>query len=145
MSTTRDVAIVSYARTGIACATCGTLNKIHGIPFAAHLLKSAVARAGIESADIEDIVVGCGLPEGATGGDDALQPGAARDAVRAHEHQSRCARLRAPVRHIPHSIFRVRSPRAWSPRKTSRDDERLHCWRHGYCGLRRAAVSRASR
>jgi acetyl-CoA C-acetyltransferase len=67
MSTTRDVAIVSYARTGIARAKRGGLNKTHGIPLAAHVLKSAVARAGIESAEVEDIVVGCGLPEGATG------------------------------------------------------------------------------
>lgn len=67
MSATRDVAIVSYCRTGIAKAQRGALNQTHGIPLLSHVLKGAVARAKIEGAEIEDIVVGCGLPEGATG------------------------------------------------------------------------------
>lgn len=63
----QDVAIVGYCRTGIAKAQRGALNHTHGIAMAAHVLKAAVARAGIESGEIEDVVLGCGLPEGATG------------------------------------------------------------------------------
>lgn len=63
----RDVAIVSYCRTGIAKAQRGALNQTHGIPMAAHVMKEAVARAKIEAGEIEDVVLGCGLPEGATG------------------------------------------------------------------------------
>ncbi len=63
----KDVAVVSYCRTGIARAFRGALNQTHGIPLAAHVLKEAVARAGIESGEVEDTVLGCGLPQGATG------------------------------------------------------------------------------
>lgn len=63
----RDVAIVSYCRTGIAKAQRGALNQTHGIPLAAHVMKEAVSRAKIEAGEIEDVVLGCGLPEGATG------------------------------------------------------------------------------
>ncbi len=63
----KDVAVVSYSRTGIAKAGRGALNQTHGIEMAAHVMKAAAARAGIESGEIEDVVLGCGLPEGATG------------------------------------------------------------------------------
>lgn len=63
----KDVAVVSYCRTGIAKAFRGALNQTHGIPLAAHVLKEAVARAKIDSGEVEDIVLGCGLPQGATG------------------------------------------------------------------------------
>jgi acetyl-CoA C-acetyltransferase len=63
----RDVAIVSYCRTGIAKAQRGALNQTHGIAMAAHVMEAAVARAKIEAGEIEDVVLGCGLPEGATG------------------------------------------------------------------------------
>src|SRR5580693_10781923 len=63
----KDVAVVSYCRTGIAKAGRGALNQTHGIPLAAHVLRQAVKRAGVEPGEIEDVVIGCGLPEGATG------------------------------------------------------------------------------
>jgi acetyl-CoA C-acetyltransferase len=63
----KDVAVVAYCRTGIARAVRGALNQTHGIPLTAHVLRHAVARAGIEAGEVEDVVVGCGLPEGATG------------------------------------------------------------------------------
>ena len=63
----KDVAIVSYCRTGIAKATRGALNQTHGIAMASHVMKEAVARAKIEAGEIDDVVLGCGLPEGATG------------------------------------------------------------------------------
>jgi len=63
----KDVAIVGYCRTGIARAARGALNQTHGIPMAAHVLLNAVERARIEPAEVEDVVLGCGFPEGATG------------------------------------------------------------------------------
>jgi acetyl-CoA C-acetyltransferase len=63
----KDVAVVAYCRTGIAKAQRGALNQTHGIPMTAHVLRNAVKRAGIEAAEVEDVVIGCGLPEGATG------------------------------------------------------------------------------
>jgi len=64
---TKDVAVISYCRTGIAKATRGALNQTHGIAMASHVLKEAVKRAGIEAGEVEDVILGCGLPEGATG------------------------------------------------------------------------------
>jgi acetyl-CoA C-acetyltransferase len=63
----RDVAVLSYCRTGIAKAGRGALNQTHGIPMTAHVLRRAVERAGVDGAEVEDVIVGCGLPEGATG------------------------------------------------------------------------------
>jgi acetyl-CoA C-acetyltransferase len=63
----KDVAVVSYCRTGIAKATRGALNQTHGVAMAAHVLKEAVQRAGVEAGEVEDVIIGCGLPEGATG------------------------------------------------------------------------------
>src|SRR5262245_37307188 len=63
----KDVAVVAYCRTGIARALRGALNRTHGIPMTAHVLGQAVSRAGVEPGEVEDVVVGCGLPEGATG------------------------------------------------------------------------------
>lgn len=63
----KDVAVVSYCRTGIAKAQRGALNQTHGIPMTVHVLQHAIERAKIEAGEVEDVVVGCGLPEGATG------------------------------------------------------------------------------
>ena len=63
----REVVIVAAARTGIGKAFRGSLNKTHGATLAAHVIKHAVERAKVDPADIEDVILGCGLPEGATG------------------------------------------------------------------------------
>lgn len=63
----KDVAVVAYCRTGIGRAQRGALNQTHGIPLLSHVLRHAVGRAQLDPAQIEDVVVGCGLPEGATG------------------------------------------------------------------------------
>ena len=63
----KEVAVVGYCRTGIAKAFRGALNQTHGIPMAAHVLREAVGRAGVDPGEIEDVVMGCGLPQGATG------------------------------------------------------------------------------
>ncbi|MGE3302135.1 MAG: acetyl-CoA C-acyltransferase [Hyphomonadaceae bacterium] len=63
----KDVAVIGYCRTAIAKAGRGALNQTHGIAMAAHVLARALERARIEAGEIEDVVLGCGLPEGATG------------------------------------------------------------------------------
>src|SRR5712691_11413617 len=63
----REAVIVSAARTGIGRAFRGSLNKTHGAIITAHVIKHAVERAKIDPAEVEDVVIGCGLPEGATG------------------------------------------------------------------------------
>lgn len=63
----KDIAIVAYGRTGIAKAVRGALNQTHGIAMLSHVLKHVVAKANIEAERIEDVIIGCGLPEGATG------------------------------------------------------------------------------
>lgn len=63
----RDVAVVSYCRTGIARARRGALNETHGIEMLGHVLNGALERATIAAAEVEDVITGCGLPEGATG------------------------------------------------------------------------------
>jgi len=50
----RDVAVIGYCRTGIAKAGRGALNQTHGIPMAAHVLRHAVQRAGVDEAEVED-------------------------------------------------------------------------------------------
>ena len=62
-----DAVIVSTARTPIGKAFRGAFNNTHGAVLTAHAITHAVERAGVEPAEIEDVVIGCGLPEGATG------------------------------------------------------------------------------
>jgi acetyl-CoA C-acetyltransferase len=59
--------IVSTARTPIGKAGRGAFNNTHGATLGGHVIKHAVARAGVDPAEIEDVVLGCGMPEGATG------------------------------------------------------------------------------
>ncbi len=68
-----DAVIVSTARTPIGKAVRGAFNLTHGAELGAHAISHAVERAGVEPANIEDVVMGCGLPEGATGGNIARQ------------------------------------------------------------------------
>jgi acetyl-CoA C-acetyltransferase len=59
--------IVSYARTGLAKSVRGGFNMTHGAALAGHVIEHAVARARIEPDSVEDVFLGCGQPEGATG------------------------------------------------------------------------------
>lgn len=59
--------IVSTARTALTKSGRGTFNNTHGITMGAHALKRAMERAAVDPADIEDVVIGVGYPEGATG------------------------------------------------------------------------------
>lgn len=63
----REVAIISTARTPIAKAYRGTFNRTHGASLAGHAIAAAVTRAGIDPGEIDDVVMGCAMPEGATG------------------------------------------------------------------------------
>ena len=68
-----DAVIVSTARTGIGKAYRGALNNTHGATMAGHVIKAAVERARVEPGEVEDVILGCGLPEGATGQNIARQ------------------------------------------------------------------------
>jgi len=63
----REAVIVSYARTGLAKSVRGGFNNTHGAAMAGHAIQHAVARAKLDGAEVEDVVLGCGGPEGATG------------------------------------------------------------------------------
>jgi acetyl-CoA C-acetyltransferase len=63
----RRAVVVSYARTGLAKSARGGFNITHGAVLAGHCIEHAVARAGIEPDAVEDVILGCGSPEGATG------------------------------------------------------------------------------
>ena len=63
----REAAIVSAARTPIGRAFRGAFNQTPGATMAGHVAKQAMERAGIDPAEVDDVIVGCGLPEGATG------------------------------------------------------------------------------
>lgn len=62
-----DAVIVSTARTPIGKAFRGAFNQTHGAVLAGHAIAHAVDRAGVDPSEVEDVVMGCGLPEGATG------------------------------------------------------------------------------
>jgi len=62
-----DAVIVSTARTPIGKAYRGAFNTTHGAVLGGHVIKSAVARAGIEPGEVEDVILGCAMPERATG------------------------------------------------------------------------------
>jgi acetyl-CoA C-acetyltransferase len=68
-----DAVIVSTARTGLAKSWRGTLNLTHGATMGGHVVKHAIERAGIEPAEVEDVLMGCSSPEGATGANIARQ------------------------------------------------------------------------
>lgn len=69
----RDAVIVSFARTPIAKAYKGAFNDTQPQELAGHAIKNAVERAGIDPASVEDVVLGCAMPEGATGFNTARQ------------------------------------------------------------------------
>ena len=68
-----DAVIVSTARTGFGKSWRGAFNMTHGATLGAHVVQHAVQRAGIDPAEVEDVMMGCALGEGATGGNIARQ------------------------------------------------------------------------
>lgn len=68
-----DAVIVSTARTGLAKSWKGAFNMTHGATLGGHVLQAAMARAKLEPGEVEDVLVGCATPEGATGSNIARQ------------------------------------------------------------------------
>jgi acetyl-CoA C-acetyltransferase len=64
-----DVVIVSTARTPLAKSWRGGFNLTHSATLAGHAIQHAVERAGVDGAEIDDVIMGCALPEGASGND----------------------------------------------------------------------------
>ena len=69
----REAVIVSTARTGLAKSWRGALNMTHGATMGGHVVRAAIERAGIEPGEVEDVLMGCANPEGATGANIARQ------------------------------------------------------------------------
>jgi acetyl-CoA C-acetyltransferase len=68
-----NAVIVSTARTPLAKSWKGAFNMTHGATLGGHAVQHAVARAGIDAAEVEDVIMGCASPEGATGANIARQ------------------------------------------------------------------------
>ncbi len=69
----REAVIVSVARTPIGRAYKGAFNNTGGVELASHAVRAAVARSGVDPAEVEDVVLGCAMPEGSTGHNIARQ------------------------------------------------------------------------
>jgi acetyl-CoA acyltransferase len=63
----REVAIVSAVRTAIAKGGRGALRDVRPDTLAAHVIRAAVERAKLKPTDIEDVVLGCAMPEAEQG------------------------------------------------------------------------------
>ena len=68
-----DAVIVDTARTPLCKSWKGAMNMTHGATLGAHVVKTVVERSGVDSNEIEDVVMGCANPEGATGQNIARQ------------------------------------------------------------------------
>jgi acetyl-CoA C-acetyltransferase len=65
--------IVSTARTPLAKSWKGSFNMTHGATLGGHAVEHAMGRAGIEPGEVDDVIMGCATPEGATGANIARQ------------------------------------------------------------------------
>jgi acetyl-CoA acetyltransferase family protein len=63
----QEAVIVSTARTPIGKAGRGAFNMTHGATMGGHVIKHAMERAKLEPGEVDDVVMGCGVPQGATG------------------------------------------------------------------------------
>ena len=63
----KEAVIVSTARTPIGKAYRGAFNNTEGPTMAAHAITHALARAQVEAGEVQDVVLGCALPQGTTG------------------------------------------------------------------------------
>ena len=69
----RDAVIVSVARTGLAKSWRGGFNRTHGATLGGHVVRHAMARGNVAPPEVEDVLIGCAFPEGATGWNIARQ------------------------------------------------------------------------
>jgi len=65
--------IVSTARTPLTKSWKGAFNMTHGATLGGHATRHAIERAGIDAAEVDDVIMGCAYPEGATGSNIARQ------------------------------------------------------------------------
>jgi acetyl-CoA acetyltransferase family protein len=64
----REVVVVDSVRTGLTKANRGSFNLTEPVEYTAHVLREVVARQpGLDAAEIEDVILGCGFPEGCQG------------------------------------------------------------------------------
>lgn len=63
----KDAAIIAYARTPLARAWKGAFNDTHAADLAGHAIATAVARAGVEPGEVDEVILGCAMQEGTTG------------------------------------------------------------------------------
>jgi acetyl-CoA C-acetyltransferase len=68
-----EAVIVSTARTGLAKSWRGAFNMTHGATLGGHAVRHAIERARLDPAEVDDVLMGCALPEGATGWNIARQ------------------------------------------------------------------------
>ncbi len=68
-----NAVIVSTARTPLAKSWKGAFNMTHGATLGGHAVQAAVQRAGIDPGEVDDVLMGCANPEGATGWNIARQ------------------------------------------------------------------------
>jgi len=68
-----EAVIVSTARTPLCKSWKGALNMTHGATLGALAVRAAIDRARLDNAEVEDVIMGCANPEGATGGNIARQ------------------------------------------------------------------------
>ena len=68
-----DAVIVSTARTPLCKSWRGALNMTHGAKMGGHVVHAALERAKVDAGEVEDVIMGCATPEGATGGNIARQ------------------------------------------------------------------------
>jgi acetyl-CoA C-acetyltransferase len=68
-----DAVIVSTARTGLAKSWRGAFNMTHGATMGAHAVRHAIERGKVAPAEVDDVIMGCAFPEGATGSNIARQ------------------------------------------------------------------------
>jgi len=69
----REAVIVSTARTPIGRAYRGVFNNTEAPTLGGHAVKNAVERAGIEADEVDDLIMGCAIPQGTQGGNIARQ------------------------------------------------------------------------
>ena len=119
--------IVSTARTPLAKSWKGSFNMTHGATLGGHAVEHAMARAGIEPGEVDDVIMGCATPEGATGANIARQVALRAGCPRACLRRSplgvapavlfRCAAPPACAACCP-ATPRTRAPRCWPPLRT---------------------------
>ncbi len=68
-----EAVIVSTARTGLAKSWKGAFNMTHGATMGGHVVQHVIERAKLEPGEVEDVLMGCANPEGATGANIARQ------------------------------------------------------------------------